>query len=144
MSEEETITERRFVYAGRRRTTTNKLVHSWLPEGASVEADDVRLFAKAKGTVIGGIYTIEAGDTTYSPGSVRFTGERADRDTTLAFEALDRVAGTAHSQEALERNAARNSEIKELCAPLRELVRKQVGWQNRAALLAYITSEIGR
>lgn len=141
----EEAVEQRFVYAGKRCTTKHTLVCSWLPEGADVEADDVRLFPKSKGSVIGGIYTIKVvGDTSYLPNSVTFTGERATPDVVLAFEARDHRDGVIHTTRTLERNASRTSPIKELCGPLRELVGKQVGWANRAALLAYINSEISR
>jgi hypothetical protein len=60
------------------------------------------------------------------------------------MESRDRVDGSSHALQALERNHARQSEIKELCTPLRELVGKQVGWANRTALIHYITSEISR
>lgn len=136
------LVEQRFIYAGRRLTTDKKLVFAWLAEG---DVDkDLRIFPKAKGSVIGGIYTIKVNEDSYVPRSVTYTGDRADRELALQFEAEDRIDGVKHSTITLERNNARTSEIKELCAPLRELVGKQVGWAARAALLSYITSEIGR
>jgi hypothetical protein len=141
------VSTRRFVYAGRRLTVKGQLVHAWLPEELAFEGyeeEALRLFPKAKGAVIGGVYTIEASDTTYQPSSVSYTGDRTDDATRLRMEAVDRIDGTHHAGKALERNHARQSEIKELCAPLRELVGRQVGWANRAALIQFITSEITR
>jgi hypothetical protein len=144
MSELTELSESRFVYAGRRLTSKNTLVHAWLPEGASAEHDEIRLFTKAKGLFVGGIYTIRTSDAEYIPSSVTFTGDEATHDVTTILEARAYADGVIHARLALERNAARRSEIKELCAPLRELVAKQIGWDRRAALLAYITAEISR
>lgn len=141
MTEENTRVTRRFVYAGRLLTTKKALCHTWL------EADDperVRLLPKAKATVIGGIYTIDVDGDQYYPGSVAFTGERVEPEEVAALEAAAHAEGVRHAQAALEKNMARESELKALCAPLRALVGKQVGWANRSALLAYITTEIGR
>lgn len=138
----EELPEHRFIYAGKRVTTKGALVHAWLPEEASPDNDEVRIFTKAKGTVVGGIYTIRSDDSHYMAGSVSYTGDRADEDTVRLLESRHRAESTRHAQAALEKNHARQSEISELCKPLRELVRKQIGWSNRAALIASITAEI--
>jgi hypothetical protein len=143
MADQSDLVEQRFIYAGR-RLSQKKLVYCWLSEGDESIDSNLRLFPKAKGSVIGGIYTIKVSADSYVPASVTYTGDRADRTVAVAFEATDRADGVSHSTVTLERNDARTSEIKELCAPLRELVGKQVGWSSRAALLAYITSEISR
>jgi hypothetical protein len=137
------LTEQRFVYAGKRFTTSKKLVYYWVPEDDPL-GEDGRLLPKGKGSIIGGIYTIQVNDDSYLPSSVSWTGDRVDRDTALVLEARDHADGVRHAEITLERSAARTSELKELCAPLRELVGKQVGWANRAALVAYITSEVTR
>lgn len=142
MSEE--LPERRFIYAGKRLTTKGALVHTWLPDGARPEDDAVRIFPKAKGMVIGGIYTLQADDTHYVASSPSYTGDRVDDDAIALLESRHRAESTRHAQAALEKNHARQSELSELCQPLRELVRKQIGWNNRAALIAAITAEVSR
>lgn len=134
---------RRFVYAGKRRSGKS-LVPVWLPEGAEPVEANMVAYTKAKGHLIGGIYEIlvsENGDT-YRPTSVSFVEPGSDHELTLMFEADDRSAGVRHRLSQLERS--QDSQIKDLCAPLRELVNKQVGWANRAALMSYIASEITR
>lgn len=138
------LTPQRFIYAGKRITVDKKLVSCWIPEDGVWDESNVRLFPKAKAGVIGGIYTIMVTEDSYLPSSVSYSGENVDRDIRLQLEARDRADGSQHALTTLERNAARKSELKELCAPLRELVGRQVGWASRAALLSYITSEIGR
>lgn len=140
----EDFTEQRFIYAGKRMTTTKKLCFCWLPETDDPSDDHLRLFPKARGGTIGGIYTIKVNQESYLPNSVTFTGDRVDGEVAVLLEAQDRADGVRHANITLERNAARQSELKELCAPLRALVHKQVGWANRAALIAYITSEVSR
>jgi hypothetical protein len=136
---------RRFVYAGRLLTGKGTLCHAWVAE-EDVAGDTVRLFPKAKGSAIGSVYTIDLTDdgTSYYNNSVQYTGDRADSDVVLKLEATAHADGVRHARMALEKNHSRESEIKALCAPLRELVGKQVGWANRSALIAYITSEISR
>jgi hypothetical protein len=137
------LTPQRFIYGGKRMTVAKKLIPYWLPED-DPDGEDGRLLPKAKGTVIGGIYSIKVNGDSYVPNSVTFTGDRVDRDTALLLESHDHADGVRHAEATLERNAARTSELKELCAPLRALVGKQVGWNNRAALINYILSEITR
>jgi hypothetical protein len=138
------LTEQRFIYAGKRLTVDKKLVSCWIPEDGVWDESNVRLFPKAKAGAIGGIYTIKVSEDSYLPSSVTYTGEGVDRDIRAQLEARDRADGSQHALNTLERNAARKSELKDMCAPLRELVGKQVGWASRAALLSYITSEISR
>lgn len=141
---DEGLVAKTFVYAGKRLTVKGQLVHAWIPEGQGTNENEVRPFPKAKGTVIGGKYTIEVNKDSYKPTSVTYTGERAHEDIRADLDAADRANSVTHARQALERNHARESEIKELCQPLREIVGRQVGWANRAALIAYITSEISR
>lgn len=141
-------TSRRFVYAGRLLTVKGTLCPGWIDElsiGLDPEEWLTSLLPKAKASVVGGIYTIDfTTEDSYFPGSVSWTGESVERDIVLLLEAKAQATGVRHAQMTLERNEARSSELKELCAPLRELVAKQVSWSQRAALIAYITSEISR
>lgn len=135
----------RYVYAGKVLTATNTLVHAWLPED-QLDEGKLKLFTKAKGSVIGGVYRIDVDSdgTTYVPGSVTYLAERVDRDIVIELEARSRADGVQHARRLMERNDARSSEIRELCEPLRDVVKRQVGWANRSAMIAFITAEITR
>lgn len=154
-TEEPTMDLLTVTYAGRRYTTKGKLMHAWAIDGYNDDQDptDVALFAKASGSVIGGIYTChgtidrtatgEVIGVTLNRDSLTYTGERIpNEETILAWRTATMTDSTRDERAKLERNHARNNEVRALCQPLRQLLDKQVGYARRAALLAVILSEL--
>ena len=138
----------RYIYMGR-RLIGDKLTPAWARESKLPGVDDLATMPmtrlpKVKGSVVGGIYTVDEQGDSYFPASASYTGEIVSDDIRTVLEATAHAAEVRASKKALERNHARQDVLKDLCAPLREVVGKQVGYGNRAAVIAYITTEISR
>jgi len=143
------FTEETWVYAGQREAVRRgKLNHAWVPD--MEHPDTLAHFVKVKGRVVGGIYTVKAerGDdgspaTVY--GTPVYTGERIeDVSQLLEWQAQQAAASTSVESWRRQDVDAKNDEFKDLCAPLRDLVRKQIGTARRAGLIAAIIAEVTR
>jgi len=135
-TDERGLTTQRWVYAGKALSGIG-ICHAWLgPDG------ERSLFTKVKGSVIGGIYEVQANDKFALP-NPSWTGDKVDPERCLELVAESRAVEVDHARRQREKKEANRDELRELCAPLKVLMGKQIG-RRRAALLAAIIDEITR
>lgn len=142
-AETETKVVVRLVYAGRVLGDTTKPNHAWAREG---DLDNPFTFGKLAGTVVGGIYEIDAADTTASrvfPDSLRYAGEKIeDTDLIAGWEARDRATRDTLNRQAAERRAGRDSELDRMLEPLKRAVQSQRTRADAQAVISRISAEL--
>lgn len=113
-----------YVFAGRRRTVTGKLVAVIRKIiGDTLEKDELYDAKLLKGKVVGCIYR---GATFHEGGSknlkeAAFIGYWKDSESIIQWKALDEVVESAERQAKLESDAKKINEIEQLLLPLRKI-----------------------
>lgn len=140
MTQTETTHTEMWTYIGKRISTKHKPIDVWLDESG-----ETRLFDKVKGDSPGARYTVTLDDSgalfTGGANSPRYVDMHPDVDLRAEWAAEERIALVHHeSQQRAKRESS--NELSTLCAPLRDMMRKQIGHTRRAALLAAIIEEV--
>ena len=143
MSDETPTETEEWLCMGRRAVTGNKLRYAWLdPTGREL------LYAKVKG-IVGRRYSVEVDrsdpETMTVYGGATYVDSLAiDDPRRVEWEAIERSDMAEIERDRIEAKDAKESALADLCAPLHELYRKQVGPHRRAAFLAVVTEMITR
>lgn len=127
-----------------RRLRNGKVFYAW-DDG---QGGDTRYFQKLKGQP-GRRYTVTVYDRTDDGLSVSqantYVGSLdADDSKRIEWEALERSDMAQKEVESIEKRDKDHSALADLCAPLHDLYRKQVGPSRRAAFLAVVTEMVTR
>ena len=141
MTDTERITER-WTCMGRRLMRGDKVYYAWLEPGG-----ETYHYAKVRGrpgrTYDASVARTDENVTVYGEPQYVETLP-ADDPRLVAWEAEERTALTRLERIRIQRNDEREHRLDELAAPLRELYRKQVGPDRRAAFLAALTELVTR
>jgi hypothetical protein len=132
-------------YIGRRAAKGNATAYVFVADG-DAEGEE-RWYKKSLGArIVGGRYSIEErANGAVLANTLTFIEKHSDEDKVAEWVATDRADAVRLEQVRLAKRVERDDdEFTALCAPLRALVEKQVGWARRAALIAAITAEVSR
>lgn len=128
-----------------RRLRNGKVFYAW-DDG---QGGDTRYFQKLKGQP-GRRYTVtvyerdDEGALSVSQSNAYVDSLDVDDPKRIEWEAIERSDMTQGAIDSIEKRDKGVSALAELCAPLHDLYRKQVGPSRRAAFLAVVTEMVTR
>ena len=139
-------TTQTWAYAGRRLAKGGKsYIHAWVDH-----AGKERYFKGLRGSVIGGVYTIEAelrdGDTVARQGTLAYTGEtHPGADDVSAWRTADAAASYELEQAKAERRAAAaGDELERALDVLRRHYQAGRSYHARWAFQQWVAAEVSR
>lgn len=111
-------------YAGRRHDGKGKPTHAWVSPD---EPERLRSYGGLKGSVIGGIYTVENDPeepTTVYPSTLTYTGARVDEDVRVPWDLAHQAIIRQEGRDKAHRAAAKRTDLDDALEPLLEYVAK--------------------
>jgi hypothetical protein len=135
------------IYAGQ-RLNDDKLIHAWIDSG---QGNKLRLFDKAVGYAIGGVYAcvgFRNGDdlSIYSTGAERphFKHQIEDEEQAAIWKLQDADAKSRYHRAVLAARLAKDGSLRSMLLPLRRIIHKRSAWAEREAFVQVLATELRR